>query len=80
MFQQFIPEDERPFPAKKNPHCSKELWKPQEDLREEDEMNDPNWYPRDTNYNIYNRKDYHKPRSDYLDENSKYQFNLKNFN
>jgi hypothetical protein len=31
-----IPENERPFPSEKNPHCSKELWRPQEDLREED--------------------------------------------
>ena len=69
--QQYIPEDERPFPSEKNPHCSKTYWKPQEDLREEDEMSDPNWYPRDTAYNIYGRKDYHKDRSFHQDANIK---------
>merc|ERR1740133_296886 len=34
--QMYIPEDERPFPSPKNPHCSKEMWRPQEDLLEED--------------------------------------------
>jgi len=28
-------------------------------------MRDPNWYPRDTHYNIYNKKDFRR------DENSK---------
>ena len=44
----YIPEDKRPFPAEKNPHCSSGFWKPQEDLLEEDEMRDPNWYPKGT--------------------------------
>jgi hypothetical protein len=56
--QMMIPENERPFPSEKNPHCSKELWRPQEDLREEDQMRDPNWYPKDTYYNIYNKRDF----------------------
>jgi hypothetical protein len=50
----FIPENARPFPAEKNPFCSKEMWRPQEDLDEEEEMRDPNWYPKNTHYNIYN--------------------------
>jgi len=54
----YIPEDVRPFPTPKNPHCSKEMWRPQEDLLEEDQMRDPNWYPKDTHYNIYNQKDF----------------------
>jgi len=56
--QMFIPEDERHFPSDKNPYCSSEMWRPQEDLAEEDEMRDPNWYPKDTHYNIYNQKDF----------------------
>lgn len=51
--QMYIPEDERPFPSEKNPHCSKEVWRPQQDLEDEDEMRDPNWYPKGTHYNIY---------------------------
>jgi len=49
-----IEEASRPFPSERNPHCRTEMWRPQEDLREEDEMRDPNWYPKDTNFNIYN--------------------------
>lgn len=56
--QMFIPEAKRVFPSEKNPHCTTEKWRPQQDLREEDEMRDPNWYPKETRYNIYNRKDF----------------------
>jgi hypothetical protein len=54
----FIPEDVRNFPSQRNPHCKSEMWRPQIDLEEEDQMRDPNWYPRDTRYNIYNKKDF----------------------
>jgi hypothetical protein len=54
----FIPEDARPFPSEKNPFCTTELWRPQEDLAEEDQMRDPNWYPKDTYFNIYNKGDF----------------------
>lgn len=56
--QMYIPEKHRPFPSEKNPHCSKEMWRPQEDLDEEEEMRDPNWYPKNTHYNIYNKPDH----------------------
>lgn len=56
----YIPEDKRPYPTEKNPHCSTGFWRPQEDLLEEDEMRDPNWYPKGTNYNVYNRKDFQR--------------------
>lgn len=56
--QMGIPEDARFFPSPKNPYCSKDIWRPQQDLMEEDEMRDPNWYPKDTYYNIYNKKDF----------------------
>ena len=56
--QMFIPEDARPFPAEKNPYCSKELWRPQEDLREEEQFRDPNWYPKDTHFNIYQKENF----------------------
>lgn len=52
--QMYIPEQHRPFPSAKNPHCNKEMWRPQADLDEEDDMRDPNWYPKNTYYNIYN--------------------------
>ncbi len=58
--QIYPPEDVRPFPSEKNPHCSKDIWRPQEDLAEEDEMRDPHWYPKDTYYNIYNREDFQR--------------------
>lgn len=56
----YIPESERPFPSPKNPFCSKEMWRPQEDLKEEDEMRDPAWYPKGTHYNIYNKPDFER--------------------
>ena len=59
----FIPEDARPFRCEKNPHCSTELWRPQEDLNEEDQMRDPNWYPKDTYFNIYNQKGFEQEKS-----------------
>jgi hypothetical protein len=59
--QIYPPEDVRPFPAEKNPHAYRDLWRPQGDLAAMDEMRDPDWYPRDTHYNIYNKKDYRRP-------------------
>lgn len=56
--QIYIPEDARPYPSVKNPHCNSAHWRPQEDLLEEDEMRDPNWYPKNTHYNIYNQRDF----------------------
>lgn len=61
--QMYIPEDARPFPSVKNPHANSYKWRPQEDLIEEDEMRDANWYPKGTNFNIYNKKDFEKPES-----------------
>jgi hypothetical protein len=56
--QMYIPEDVRPFPSPKNPFASSHKWRPQEDLIEEEEMRDPNWYPKNTYFNIYNREDF----------------------
>lgn len=61
--QMYIPEDKRPFPAERHPAAKRDLWRPQEDLQEEDEMRDPNWYPKNTHYNIYNRKDFERSES-----------------
>lgn len=61
--QMYIPEDVRPFPAPKNPNCSSYIWRPQDDIIEEDEMRDPTWYPKETYFNIYNREDYQRPES-----------------
>jgi hypothetical protein len=58
--QMYPPEDVRPFPAVKNPNCNSSIWRPQEDLIEEDEMRDPNWYPKGTYYNVYNREDFQR--------------------
>lgn len=66
-----IPEDERPCPVKKNPNCSKELWRPQSDIHEEKEMESPDWYPKNTHYNIYNRSDFKKENISNLDQNSR---------
>jgi len=36
------------------------MWRPQEDLREEEEMRDPEWYPKNTHYNIYQKPDFQR--------------------
>lgn len=56
--QMYIPEDVRPFGGEKNPHASSSKWRPQEDLIEDEEMRDPNWYPKNTAFNVYNREDF----------------------
>ena len=58
--QMYIPEDVRPFGTPKNPFASSEKWRPQEDLIEDEEMRDPNWYPKNTAFNVYNRQDFQR--------------------
>lgn len=53
--QMNLPEDIRPYDTPRNPHCRKELWKSQDNLQEEIEMRNPEWYPKNTIYNIYNQ-------------------------
>ena len=65
--QIYIPEDVRPFPSEPNPHCKSELWRPQDDLKAEDEMRDPEWYPKDTQYNIYNKKGFRREKNDLVE-------------
>lgn len=69
--QHLIPEDERPCPVPKHPNSSKILWRPQNDLQEEDEMKNPDWYPKDTLYNVYQRKDHVAERKYHLDSDLK---------
>jgi hypothetical protein len=71
MDQQFIPEDERPCPLPRNPHCTTTYWKPQSDIKEEDEMQSPDWFPKNTAFNIYNKKEFYKNKTDHVDENIK---------
>ena len=56
--QMSLPEDMRPYPTPRNPHARSELWRSQDKLAEDVEMQDPNWYPKDTTLNIYNQKDF----------------------
>lgn len=66
--QQGIPEEQRPCPLPKNPACSKDYFRPQQDLKEEVEMENPDWYPRDTAYNIYNKNDFRQNKNDFIDQ------------
>ncbi len=54
----YIPENERRFDEGKHPHSNAYIWRPQQDLKRDEEMRDPNWYPKDTHQNIYNKKDW----------------------
>jgi hypothetical protein len=67
--QNLIPEDERPCPTPKHPNCSKDYWKPQVDLREEEEMRDPDWTPQNVTNNIYNKQNFKGSKSSYADQN-----------
>ena len=75
-FQQFPPESERQFDEGKNPHCSKDYWRPQQDIKQSEEMENPNWYPK-THYNVYNRSDFKGDKTDYTDEKDKQNFDFK---
>lgn len=65
-----IPEDIRPFDTGRNPYARKELWKSQDQLNEELQMRNPNWYPKSTQYNIYNQESFDPPR-EIVENNSK---------
>ena len=41
--QMNIPEDIRPFNTPKNPHANKQLWKSQQKMQIEKEMENPDW-------------------------------------
>ena len=41
--QMNIPEDIRPYNTPRNPHARKELWKSQEQIKLEKEMENPDW-------------------------------------
>lgn len=58
-----IPEDIRPYDTPRNPYARKELWKSQDQLEEELRMRDPNWYPQNTEFNIYNQESFYPPKS-----------------
>lgn len=55
--QMFMPERDRPCPTERNPHCRKELWRPQSELAERVDMFDPEYYPK-SRFNIYNRPNF----------------------
>jgi len=56
-----IPENIRPYPTPRNPHCRKELWKSQDDLQEMINMQSEGWTP-DTRLNVYNDPNFLKPK------------------
>lgn len=68
--QSYIPEPERPCPVPKNPHCSKDYWRPQSDLERDQKMEDPDWVPN-TYYNVYNTEKFTESKKTNLDQNEK---------
>jgi hypothetical protein len=57
-----LPEDIRPFDTGRNPHARKELWRSQDDLQEDRDMMEENWFPENTSLNIYQQPSFKKPR------------------
>ena len=55
-----LPEDMRPYPTPRNPHCRKQLWRSQDVLQQDELMRDEDWYPSDTKFNIYQQKGFVK--------------------
>lgn len=43
-----LPEDMRPYPSPRNPNCRKELWRSQDDIQEQMDMEAENWFPKMT--------------------------------
>ena len=58
--QQTLPEDGREFPSPRHPNARAELWMSQEKMQELEDMQDPEWYPTGTKYNLYNQPDWKK--------------------
>lgn len=58
--QQTLPEDMREASVPRHPNAKAELWKSQESLQELEDMQDPEWYPQGTSYNIYNQSGWKK--------------------
>lgn len=56
--QQTLPEDMRDATSPKHPNAKAELWKSQRKLQELEDMEDPEWYPQGTAYNVYNQADW----------------------
>lgn len=56
-----LPEDERAFPTPKHQNANRELYVPQEKLQEIEYLKDSEWFPENTQYNIYNQKDWKMP-------------------
>jgi len=63
--QMNIPEDMRKMNVPRNPHCRKELFKSQDAIEEEIEMQNEDWYPQDSKFNIYQQKNF-KNSSKYI--------------
>lgn len=53
-----LPEDLREFPSPRHPNARTELWRSQDKLQELQDMEDPEWYPRGTEMNIYRQDDF----------------------
>jgi hypothetical protein len=54
-----LPEDAREFPSPRHPNARAELFRPQEKLALLQEMEDPEWFPRGTEQNVYRQPDFH---------------------
>ena len=66
--QSYIPEDVRPCPVPKNPNCSAELWRPQNDLERDHKMEESDWIP-DTKTDVYKSKNFKEPKKTNFDQN-----------
>lgn len=64
-----LPEDIRPYATPKNPFARKELWKSQDQLHEEIKMRKVDWYPNNTEFNIYNQNN-HEHSTEIVENNS----------
>lgn len=53
-----LPEDLREQVTPRNPHCTAQLWKSQEQLEKEKRMMDADWFPTDTQHNIYSQSSF----------------------
>lgn len=64
--QMSLPDTHREFPSPKHENANRTLWQSQDKQQELSYMEDPEWFPEGTEFNIYNQPGWKKPAASSL--------------
>ena len=64
-----LPDTYREFPSPKHENANRTLWRSQDKQQELEYMQDPEWFPEGTEFNIYNQPGWKKPSATNLRTN-----------